>query len=110
MHRGYRIDTVYICRAPVDFRKSIAGLSAMVEQCLGLNPFAASLFVFVNRDRNRLKILYWDRNGFCLWYKRLEAERFAWPRKGGRRGGAEHHGEAVGVVVGGLRCVVAETA
>ena len=83
MHRGYRIDTVYICRAPVDFRKSIAGLSAMVEQCLGLNPFGASLFVFVNRDRNRLKILYWDRNGFCLWYKRLEAERFAWPRKGG---------------------------
>ena len=82
MHRGYRIDTVYICRAPVDFRKSIAGLSAMVEQCLGLNPFAASLFVFVNRDRNRLKILYWDRNGFCLWHKRLEKEHYHWIRRG----------------------------
>ncbi len=80
MHPGYQIQDVYICRIPVDFRKSTAGLSAMVEQAFGLNPFDKALFVFVNRHRNRLKILYWHRNGFCLWYKRLEAEKFAWPK------------------------------
>ena len=82
MHPGYQIQDVYICRVPVDFRKSTAGLSAMVEQAFGLNPFDNALFVFVNRHRNRLKILYWHRNGFCLWYKRLEAEKFAWPKGG----------------------------
>ena len=80
MHPGYAIDRVYLSCHPVDFRKSIAGLSALVEQELGLNPFDTALFVFINRHRNRIKILYWDRNGFCLWYKRLEIDRFAWPR------------------------------
>jgi transposase len=79
MHPGYRIGQVYLCRAPVDFRKSIGGLSALIEQQLGLNPFADALYVFVNRQRSKMKILYWDRSGFCLWYKRLERERFAWP-------------------------------
>ncbi|GAB1426132.1 hypothetical protein MASR2M16_33660 [Thauera terpenica] len=45
----------------------------------GLNPFGDALYLFINRRRDKLKALYWHRNGFCLWYKRLEAERFAWP-------------------------------
>jgi transposase len=70
---------VYLCRQPVDFRKSIDGLCALVEQELLLNPFGSALYVFVNRQRTKIKALYWHRNGFCLWYKRLEAEKFAWP-------------------------------
>ena len=79
MHPGCHIDNVYLCREPVDFRKSIGGLSALVEQQLQMSPFDDALFVFVNRQRDKIKALYWHRNGFCLWYKRLEKERFAWP-------------------------------
>ena len=79
MHPGCHINSVYLCREPVDFRKSIGGLSALVEQQLQMNPFDDALFVFVNRQRDKIKALYWHRNGFCLWYKRLEKERFAWP-------------------------------
>jgi transposase len=79
MHPGSRIDAVYLCRAPVDFRKSISGLSAIVEKELGMNPFGTALTVFVNARRDKLKAIYWHRNGFCLWYKRLEREKFAWP-------------------------------
>ncbi|OVZ63776.1 hypothetical protein CDO46_10965 [Pigmentiphaga sp. NML030171] len=79
MHPGSCIGAVYLCREPVDFRKSIGGLSALVEQELQMNPLGDALFVFVNRHRNKIKALYWHRNGFCLWYKRLERERFAWP-------------------------------
>jgi transposase len=81
MHPGCHIETVYLCRQPVDFRKQINGLSILVEQELALNPFAEALFVFVNRKHDRIKVLYWHRNGFCLWQKRLEKERFAWPVK-----------------------------
>jgi transposase len=45
-----------------------------------LNPFASALYVFTNRHHNKVKALYWHRNGFCLWQKRLEHEKFAWPR------------------------------
>lgn len=79
MHPGCPIDTVYLCREPIDFRKSIGGLSVLVEQELVLDPFGRALYVFINRHRNKIKVLYWHRNGFCLWLKRLEAEKFAWP-------------------------------
>lgn len=80
MHPGCDIEQVYLCRKPIDFRKSINGLSVLVERELALNPFGSALYVFINRQRNKLKVLYWHRNGFCLWLKRLEAEKFAWPR------------------------------
>ena len=70
---------VYLCVEPVDFRKSISGLSLLVEQSLELNPFESALYVFINRKRDKLKILLWENNGFILWYKRLEKERFKWP-------------------------------
>ncbi len=70
---------VYLHRLPVDFRKSIDGLSAIVEQSMQLSPFSKQLFVFTNKRRNRIKILFWEDNGFCLYYKRLEKQRFHWP-------------------------------
>lgn len=73
------IASVYLCIEPVDFRKAIQGLSLLVEQALGLNPFEPTLFVFINRRKDKIKILYWEKNGFCLWYKRLEKQRFKWP-------------------------------
>jgi transposase len=79
MHPGSHIEQVYLCRKPIDFRKSIDGLSVLVEQALEMNPFGSALYVFVNRQRTKIKALYWHRNGFCLWQKRLESERFAWP-------------------------------
>jgi transposase len=82
MHPGCDIEQVYLCREPVDFRKSINGLSVLVEQALELNPFGSALYVFINRQRYKIKVLYWHRNGFCLWLKRLEAEKFAWPPDG----------------------------
>lgn len=62
-------------------RRAINGLSAMVEELLGQGLFSGSLFVFCNRRRDRIKILYWDSNGYCLWLKRLEQHRFRWPMR-----------------------------
>ena len=70
---------VYLALGNTDMRKSINGLSILVESHMSLDPFSGHLFVFCNRRRNILKILYWDRNGFCLWHKRLEKHRFRWP-------------------------------
>jgi transposase len=70
---------VYVHRAPVDFRKSVNGLAALVEQSMRLDAFGRACFVFGNRRRDKVKILGWERNGFWLLYKRLEQERFAWP-------------------------------
>ncbi len=73
---------VLLCREPVDMRKSINGLSILVEEVLERDPFSPQLFAFCNRKRDKVKILYWERSGFVLWYKRLEKQRFPWPRSG----------------------------
>jgi len=73
---------VYLCREVVDFRKAINGLSILVEEVLALDPFSAHIFAFCNRNRDKIKLLYWERNGFVLWQKRLEKDRFPWPREG----------------------------
>jgi len=70
---------VYLVLGPTDMRKAINGLSSLVAGQLGLDPLSGCLFVFCNRSRDILKVLYWDRNGFCLWNKRLERGRFRWP-------------------------------
>lgn len=78
----FRLDEglkVYLHREPIDFRLNINGLALLVEKALGLDPFAAAVYVFSNRRRTRVKILGWDRNGFWLLLKRLEHDRFIWP-------------------------------
>jgi transposase len=70
---------IYLCQDPVDFRLGINGLSVLVEATLKFDPFSRNLFCFVNKRRTQIKVLYWQRSGFCLWLKRLEEERFKWP-------------------------------
>lgn len=70
---------VYLVLGITDMRKSVNGLSIMVSEYIGKDPLSGHLFVFCNRRKNILKILYWERNGFCLWYKKLEKELFKWP-------------------------------
>ena len=74
---------VYLHRDPVDMRKGVNGLSVMVMEEMKTSFTSNRLFVFVSRCGKRLKLLYWDRSGFALWYKRLEKERFRWPRQHG---------------------------
>lgn len=70
---------VYLARDPVDMRKQIDGLALIVQEVFALDPFNPALFAFCNRQRDKLKVLYWHHNGFCLLYKRLEKGRFQWP-------------------------------
>lgn len=70
---------VYIVVGHVDMRKAIDGLSFMVSHQLSLDPLSGHMFAFSNRRRNVVKVLYWDSNGFALWQKRLERDRFQWP-------------------------------
>ena len=82
----WRIDKharVYIALGVTDLRKSVNGLSILVEEDLGRRALSGDLFVFSNRRRNTIKILYWQLNGFCIWYKRLDKERFRWPEDEG---------------------------
>jgi transposase len=70
---------VYLCTGPCDMRRSFDGLSMMAEHVIGCNPYAGHLLVFSNRRTDRVKILYWDRDGWAIWYKRLEAGTFQFP-------------------------------
>jgi transposase len=70
---------IYLCTRPADMRKGFDSLAAMVKDYLGHDPLSRNLFLFVGRDKDRIKILYWDSDGFALWYKRLEAGTFRLP-------------------------------
>jgi transposase len=67
---------IWLCTAPTDMRKSYNGLSALVKNRLQGNPLSGELFVFVNRRQNQMKILYFDRSGYCIWSKKLEQGQF----------------------------------
>lgn len=73
-------EKIYIATGYTDMRKSIDGLAAIVQQNFQLNPFQNSLFLFCGHKRDRMKVLYWEGDGFVLLYKRLESGSFQWPR------------------------------
>lgn len=75
------LNHIFLYKEYVDMRKSINGLSLLVENALDQDPFSDKLFVFCNKKRDKIKMLYWERNGFVLWYKRLEKQRFKWPKQ-----------------------------
>ena len=70
---------IYIMPGYVDMRKAINGLSILIAVS-GMNAYAGSYFVFCGKTRQIIKIIYWEVNGFCLWQKRLEKQRFSWPK------------------------------
>ena len=84
--QGYRMTfdlsqaKIYIRPGPTDMRKQINGLSVIVESVMGFSPFSGNLFLFCGKTKAVLKVLYWDRNGFVLTQKRLEKDRFPWPK------------------------------
>ena len=81
MRPSAALPRVYLYRDPIDFRKSFKGLAVLVEQELGHNPFSGELYVFTNRQRNKIKGLFWEDNGFVLYYKSLAEDKFHWPKK-----------------------------
>jgi len=93
---------VYLCLSPCDMRRSFDGLHAMVRDHLELDPFAGHLYLFANKRRDRLKILYWDRDGFAIWAKRLEEGGYAIPcgDPGSRR--LEIRVEELGALLSGI--------
>ena len=74
-------DDIYLHTGHVDFRKSINGLAAIIESDTDLPLGSGALFLFTNKQRDKIKVLYWDKTGFALWYKRLENNKFKWPKK-----------------------------
>jgi transposase len=78
LDQGLRV-RVFLCTSPTDMRKGFDTLAVLVRDGLGYDPLSGHLFLFVGRRRDRLKLLYWDRDGYALWYKRLEKGTFRMP-------------------------------
>ncbi len=94
---------VYLCLTPCDMRKSFDSLQALVRDHLELDAFAGHLFVFASRRKDRVKILYWDRDGFAVWSKRLEEGTYAVPcGEGGTERRLEITAQELGALLSGI--------
>lgn len=76
---------IYLANFSTDMRKSINGLTLLAQEHFSCNPADGAYYVFCNRACNKLKVLYWDTNGFALWYKRLEKSRFKLDYRGDQK-------------------------
>jgi transposase len=77
---------IFLCTRSTDMRTGFDGLTGLVQECFGQDPLTGHLFLFINRRRDRIKILYFDRDGLAIWYKRLEAGTFQLPGTAERDG------------------------
>jgi len=93
---------VYLAAGATDMRKGFDGLYGMARDRLGIDPLSGHLFVFCNRRRNRLKVLYWDGSGLWICSKRLEKGRFSWPAQGDDQGRVRMSSEELTLLVGGI--------
>lgn len=94
---------ILVCTAPQDMRKSFDTLALVAKQILGEDPQSGSLYVFVGKHANRVKVLWWDRNGYCLLYKRLHRALFRLPVGGADRGpGVQIDGMALAQLLAGV--------
>lgn len=81
MRPALALTQVFLYPEPIDFRKAHLGLCSIIECELGHDPFSGDLYAFTNRRRNKIKCLFWEDNGFVLYYKSLSEERFTWPKR-----------------------------
>jgi transposase len=98
---------VYLCTVPCDMRRSFDGLHALVTRTMQLDAFGGHLFVFSNRRRDRVKILYWDRDGFAVWAKRLEEGTYAMPFGDDQEARREITAQELGALLSGIDLSVA---
>ena len=99
---------VYLCLTPCDMRKSFDSLHALVREHLELDAFAGHLFVFTSRRKDRVKILYWDRDGFAVWSKRLEEGTYAVPLSDGVERRQEITAQELGALLSGIDLSIAK--
>jgi transposase len=93
---------IYVAVQPVDMRKAFNGLWAAAQEQLGEDPKSGAVFAFINKERTRLKLLYWDGTGVWVLAKRLEQGRFSWPRPGDARKKLSLAPEALALLIGGV--------
>jgi len=91
---------IFVAVAPADLRKGFDGLAQLAREVIAQDPLSGHLFVFANRRRDRLKVLYWDRDGYAIWMKRLEKGTFRWPAPGAAS--LEWSATELAAVLGGL--------
>jgi transposase len=93
---------IFLCTRHADLRKSFDGLAQLVREFLGADPLSGHLFVFRNKRGDRLKLLYWDRDGYAIWYKRLEEGSFRFPAQGRDGDGFEIHATDLAMILDGI--------
>ena len=100
---------IFIYTVPVDMRKAIDGLSLLLVEVLEQSPQSGDIYIFCNKIRTKVKLLYWDKNGFILHYKRLEKGRFKWPKKQNGNEQIEINAEQLSWLFAGLDFILMDT-
>jgi transposase len=93
---------IFVCTSPIKMNLSFDGLMGVAQETFDQNPLSGHLFLFFNRQRDRIKILFWDIDGFCIWYKRLEVGVFQWPAVTADQPGIELDCGQLNRLLGGL--------